>query len=678
MLRRHFLTYLSISTAAVSQPLFAVYSRDITIFSAAKVTSVETFLFICTVAFLPALFCVFVDRLSSAFGPRVNESVRLVLIAGLSLLVGLAIGRWLQVDGDIALISIGVAFSIAGPIAFDRSKAIRVWTRWMSVFSIAVVTGVVVATWPVLMETNGPTSDAVVGNKNVTVLQIIFDEFPLFALLDDYGEINAVRFPGFAELARDATWYRNSVGVSNGTAQAVPALLSSQVPKTSGGPFLTQYPKNIFTLFAGRASIGGNEPVTSLCPNSVCPKNEQDTAIVNGDRFRDFIVEALNVYGHTTFPSFIRKHLQPIWGAWGAFEVNQRVEGAFSSGALAQVDVIEQAVRSVTSDETPQIQVVHALFPHSPWQITPDLRVNDPSPVESLVNPDDDARRDVYQTFLYQVGAADRVIQNLINDLKASRKWDSTLLVVSADHGVSFKRNVPRRETDLSDGDQVSDIYRVPTFIKYPRQSVGRTDDCAISNLDLLPTIIDVTQTVTLWKFAGLSVAEKCPEGRVRRVWSNSGRTSVLTGGFEEVLDRARSYGRMVSNVGPLSRIAAIGKSASLIGAKIGNQPVDGRITSWTVQQKQLFLEVNTQRGSAVPALISGEIFLKTPLQIGTEGIIVIDGVGAGVVGELSGASDVVAFTAVLDYTLLTAGSHTVQLYIRDTEGKLTSVGTPD
>ena len=340
---------------------------------------------------------------------------------------------------------------------------------------------------------------------------------------------------------------------------------------------------------------------------------------------------------------------------------------------------IEEAVSNVTKKDSPQIQIVHALLPHAPWRITPDLRIDYLSPTISTMNPDnDEVIRDTYQTFLYQVGAADLVIKNLILNLKESGKWDSTMLVVTADHGISFLPTMPQRHTDFTDSNQVDDIYRIPTFIKYPKQIEGQLDDCAMSNLDLLPTIIDVTQTKTSWKFVGESLAQQCPEGRVRRVVSATGQSNVLTSGFEAARNRASAYAEIVSNVGPLFRVAAVGQSASLIGFAVTEAPLDTRITNWSLTQKAMFKDIASGRGSRVPALVTGEITLASPMDVGAEGIIVVDGIAAGVVGELSGARDAIGFTAVLDYTLFTSGSHTVQLFVRDVDGRLTSAGTPN
>ena len=679
MFRRHFLTYLALSTMAIAQPLLDLYGKNTTVFSAAKLSPLEVLVFLLLVGLAPAVVCVGLDRFSALFGPKVNEATRLCLISGISLLLGLAVARWLDVNSNVPSIAIGLVFAVAIPIAFDKSKPVREWSRWLALLSVAVMGSAVIALQPVLLESNGPKSDAVIGNKDVTVLQVIFDEFPLYPLLGSDGRINAERFPGFAELANGATWYRNSVAESNFTHQAVPAILASQVPDQVGGPFLSQYPNNIFTLFAGATEVGGIEPVTSLCPNSVCGGKAGAIASFSFSRLKTFLRDASYVYGQRVFPQVLRKYVPSIEGTWGGFgAVKDRFKDQFNTGVLSQVDAVENAIRIVSESTSPRVQVVHALLPHAPWRITPDFRVDQLSPTISTQNPDDDeVIRDTYQTFLYQVGAADRVMQNVIKDLKSSGKWDSTMLVVTADHGISFIPASPQRNTDFTDPEQVADVYRIPTFIKYPNQKSGTPSDCAITNLDLLPTIIDVTQTKSSWAFAGKSLVGNCPTGRTRSIVAATGEKAVLSGGFEEVQARAAHYSGIVSNVGPIRNVAAIGNSASIIGVEIGKRPTDQLITSWTMNQKRLFKNVATERGATIPGLITGKVTLSQPLDVGTEGVIAVDGVAAGVIGELSGASSTVSYAAVLDYTLLSRGSHDVELFIRYPDGTLTSVGAP-
>ena len=678
-MRRHFLTYLALSTMAIAQPILDLYGKNPTVFSAAKMSSLEVALFVLIIVLVPALLATGLDRLTRFLGPKVNEATRLWIIASFSFLLGIAVARWISVDGNIGAFALGFLFAAVVPIAYDRKKAIREWSRWLSVLAIAVTASAILQLQPILFQSDGPTSDAVIGNTDVSVLHIVFDEFPLYSLLSDDGTINAERYPGFAALARESTWYRNNVAESNFTHQAVPAILASAVPQQEGGPFLTQYPKNVFTLFAGKTSVGGIEPVTSLCPKSVCSGTDEVNALFEFSRFKSFMRDASYVYGQRVLPPVLRKYVPSIEGTWGGFgAVANKFKEQFDVGALSQVDAVANGTRALVEDSQSRVQVVHALAPHAPWRITPDDRVAPLSPSISTSNPEsEDGVRDTYQTFLYQVAAADNAIADVMSQLKKSGKWDKTMLVVTADHGISFVPTLPQRHTDFTEEETISDIYRIPTFIKYPQQSQAVVSDCAMSNLDLLPTIIETTGTKTSWVFGGKSVAQSCPANRVREVVSATGETNVMSGGFEEVLERVAYYADVVTNEGPNRRVAAIGSSASLIGSRIASSDQNTSVSSWTVNQKKSFTNVSDQRGAKVPSLVTGNVRLSAPLEVGTEGIIAINGVAAGVIGELSGARDVVPYTAILDYTLLTPGDLSVELFVRTPDGAVTKVGSP-
>lgn len=666
---------------AIAQPILDLYGRNTTVFSAAKMSPLEVSLFLVLVLLVPALGAVAVDRFSRLFGPKVNEATRLVLLACFSGLLGLAVARWAHIENNVGASVVAILLAIALPVAFDRYSGVREWSRWLAVLSVAVMANACVQMQPVLLGSDGPTSDAIVKNKEVSVLQIVLDEFPLYSLLGPDGSINRERFPGFAQLADEATWYRNSVAESNFTHQAVPAILSSSIPSNAGGPFLSQYPKNVFTLFSNAVSVGGIEPVTSLCPHSVCGAANTSTVGFSFTRFKSFVRDASYVYGQRVAPPFIRSHIPSIEGTWGGFNaVASRFKDSFNVGALSQIEALEKGTASFVESNSQRVQVVHALVPHAPWRLTSDYRVAPLSPAISTMNPEsEDGVRDTYQSFLHQVGAADTAIKNLIAQLKESGKWDSTMLVVTADHGISFLPTIPQRHTDFTDMDAVNDIYRIPTFIKYPKQTSGVVDDCSITNLDLLPTIIDVTNTQTQWTFEGKSVASECPDGRTRSVVSATGETAEIQGGFADALARSNYYATIVPNEGPMSAVAAVGNSASLIGKKMSSSLVSQQVKSWSLNQKKLFTNTSTKRGSAVPALVTGTITLSEPVDVGTEGIVVIDGIAAGVIGELSGARDVVSYTAILDYSRITEGKHTVELFMNSPNGFMTlsRVGAP-
>ena len=375
----------------------------------------------------------------------------------------------------------------------------------------------------------------------------------------------------------------------------------------------------------------------------------------------------------------MRRRVPSIEGQWGGFgAVADKFREQFDVGALAQLESLETGVEAFVNDPSPRVQVTHVLLPHAPWRITPDLRVAPLSKAISTSNPEsEDGVRDTYQTFLYQLTAVDRALSNAVADLKQAGRWDNTLFIVSADHGISFLPTLPQRHSDFTDMDQSNDIYRVPLLMKFPKQTTSTISDCPVTNLDVLPTIVDVTKTTSSWKWSGTSLAGECPSRKERRVVSATGETAVFDGGFEEARDRSNHYNTVVTRRGGARNIAAVGASASLIGQPLTASVQNSAVISWTLQQKKMFASVSDTRGSRVPSLVTGTITLGLPLNMGVEGILVVDGVAAGVVGELSGARDTVEFTALLDYSLLGDGSHSVELFVRDVDGTVTRVGAP-
>ncbi len=75
-------------------------------------------------------------------------------------------------------------------------------------------------------------------------------------------------------------------------------------------------------------------------------------------------------------------------------------------------------------------------------------------------------------------------------------------MVVTADHGVSFRAGQPRR---LATHENFPDIASVPMFVKAPGQAEGRVDDSPVRTIDVLPTIADLLELRSGWDFDGRS-----------------------------------------------------------------------------------------------------------------------------------------------------------------------------
>ena len=81
-------------------------------------------------------------------------------------------------------------------------------------------------------------AEAVAGESRskTPVVMVVFDELPATSLMDAKDRIDARRYPAFAALASDATWYRTATTVSGRTTEAVPAMLTGRKPREGDLP----------------------------------------------------------------------------------------------------------------------------------------------------------------------------------------------------------------------------------------------------------------------------------------------------------------------------------------------------------------------------------------------------------------------------------------------------------
>ena len=143
------------------------------------------------------------------------------------------------------------------------------------------------------------------------VVMLVLDELPISSLMDGHGRIDAKLFPHFAELARGATWYRNTTAAADFTQQAVPAILDGRRPRPETLPVLPDHRENIFTLLGKSHRLEVMEHITWLCPPSLCP-NETPTR----RRMTDLASALAVVYGHVILPQRLASRLPVIGATW--------------------------------------------------------------------------------------------------------------------------------------------------------------------------------------------------------------------------------------------------------------------------------------------------------------------------------------------------------------------------
>jgi hypothetical protein len=308
------------------------------------------------------------------------------------------------------------------------------------------------------------------------VVLLIFDEFPTTSLMTESNRIDSDRYPNFAALAETSTWYRSATTVHDFTEWNVPAILTGQRPRHEDLPVLADHPKNLFTLLGSGYRINAFEAMTRLCPVSLCPnaKTSFDT------RMRRLGTHLERFFMTTKLLTDI-----PAW-----------------SDPPAQVSAF---LASLRPSSRPELYVLHVILPHQPWRYLPSGRTYQAwsSNVRDKWEPDNRLVDQVYEQHLLQVGYVDRVLGRIVKRLRSTGLWNRSLVIVTADEGMSFLPGEHERQVDLTN---ISDIAPVPLFVKKPEQQQEAIDDRSALTIDIVPTIADLLGVRVPWKLDGRSL----------------------------------------------------------------------------------------------------------------------------------------------------------------------------
>lgn len=499
--------------------------------------------------------------------------------------------------------------------------------------ALRMLLGVIIAMCALISAASSKPVLAEAPTKATNVLFIVLDEAPLFPLLKTDGTINRERYPGFASLADNSTWYRNMVTTAQRTTEAVPAILTGKWPTFKNYPYLKDHPSNLFTLMRPQMQLDVYQAVTHLCPKGVC----------NNAPPRD------------------------------------------DKKLLLQVKQLQDAVTRASASTNPSLHFAHVLLPHRPWGLVPDLRymsdvLEYPDPrSEFLV----DRRRDNYQSMLRQYVATDALIGDLVTKMKASNNWDNTMIVVTADHGITFEPGKSYRDTiDIKSPGTLEDIYRVPLFIKYPNQSTSSVSDCPASSVDILPTVLAATEAKSTSKMHGNNLFAGCPNRSSRIVRWPEGSFSLKTS-FASVVKRVKYYDNWIDADSDVDGIYRSGRSGSLVGTSTPEKAGTNTSLTWRLNLARNYQTIAAGRLAPVPARASGLLYVKKQMCTKCEALIAINGKFVGVVSELAGmkpSSEGQYFSSSLMTRVMQPGPAQVDLWIANWTKQtpvLTRVGLP-
>jgi hypothetical protein len=354
--------------------------------------------------------------------------------------------------------------------------------------------------------------------------------------MDHRRHIDPAAYPNFAALARDAYWFRNATTVSTTTVQAVPAILWGKYPVEYLLPNTTDYPDNLFTLLAGTYDLKVYEPVTQLCPPHLC--RTQESAL--GERMRLLLSDLAVVYLHILLPKDFSGGLPIVTQTWKDFadgadanpkaEAVKKIDVAGENRRLLKTigkelkkdrgELFRQFIDTIEDTGRPTLYFYHCYLPHAPWKYLPSGKKHNLGPgtrglVDSKWGDKELFVSEAFQNHLFQLGFVDRLLGELVDRLKNEGLYDRSLIIVTADHGISFRRNDERRNLTQTN---YMDIMPIPLFIKVPGQRGGVVSDRNVETIDIVPTIADILNIALPWTVDGQSALDDSIPERDKKV----------------------------------------------------------------------------------------------------------------------------------------------------------------
>lgn len=652
---------LALATLALAAPLLDLLGNNAEFFLSRRSPRLDVVVFALLVGLgIPLLF----GALGWASG-RLGRWPWMILIALLGAILARQILRPLGLPDGVRT-SLAVIGGVGVGAAGSRWAGLRTTARYLSVAPLAVVTIFFFATpTGAIVRSSGAVIGASATPADPVPIVIIgFDEFPVASIMRDDGSLNSEQYPNLARVARDGTWFRNTVGIEQQTEQAFPAILSGQIPSGDRPPYAGEYPNTIFSLLADSYDFTVIEAITQLCPEVVCG-TPAPTAPA-GRRAWSLLRDSAVVSGHLFLPEFASSRLPPIEGRWGQF--GAEVAGEFSAVAAfrEQMDgdrrqAVADLVAAIDSHDSglPFFGFLHILMPHHPWQYLPTGQayplVAEKSPGTTRTGWGDDQwlLDQGVQRHLLQVGYSDHALGEILDALDRKGMYDDAIIVVIADHGIAIERNVFHQRYITPE--TVGQIAAVPLLMKGPGLEAGVIDDRRAETIDVVPTIADMLAVELPWRADGVSLL-----GPIQRTSSTMrGPQGSVTFGIDgnEKLEVAAGIARAFPTGDPYELRPP--------GAPdLAGQPVDGtdlvrsEIT-WSLDRPEWF-EVVDPAASTIPTRITGRLDSRAG---GSEILaVVVNGRIGAVVRSYVDPKGAVRFQAMVPPEALIEGDNSIDL----------------
>ena len=491
-------------TFAVAQPLFDLLKDNPEFFAARGSSGFDIVSFSVLLVVLPPALLLGIELLLGLIRPELRQGAHVAFLGALvALIAAQALKKSIDAS-DTVLIVLSVLIGAAAGVLWARAEPARSFLNVLSPVPLVFL---------LLFLLSGQISElafpseakarSIGGVSRAPIVVVLLDELPSNTLVDEHDQLDTKRYPGFGELARNATWFRNAYTVYDSTERAQPAIMDGDLPERDKQPISSDHPNSIFTLFAKSHRMNADEEATAVCPRDLCKDTIGEESYPK--RMSSMAEDLGLVWLHVVSPPKIENDLTSVSENWGNFGGgDETTTPTPSSGSAVNTRAnlnrgraarFQEWMNRIVPGNRPALNFKHTLMPHVPWQYLPSGRQYRRQPNDAIPGLSNQAYQDqgqldvLLQRHFLQTGFADFELQQLWKRLRKEGLWDKSLIVVAADHGVAFPRARERRRLNRQTAREIAPI---PLLIKAPDQHRAKVNDAWVETIDILPTIFDI------------------------------------------------------------------------------------------------------------------------------------------------------------------------------------------